>query len=1193
MSADRSREPVRRARAVKRADLPTGPARDLRDLLYRLYLQADRPRLDDLAKRIVDDDELPGSPRRDLISKIISGNGLAGQQDTISVGLALAYASGRVDSAALADEIRRLWIAAQTQTPPVQLLLRDPDQRAIEVQRRASQQVFDAGLVDGVPKLAGTDINRLSLRSAVVAELDQPVKRRVTLFGAAGFGKTVLAIGLCRDQWVQQRFDRIYWFHVGRQPRLVTLLDAIHRAILGGPLDRSDISAAVHTLRHSNAGRRCLVVLDDVWDEETLTQLTDALCAATLIVTTRFARIVQDSACVEVGEATPGEAASMLTPTGTALDLAQRDLIATFAAELGNWPLLLSLASGRLARKIRGGIPLTKAIEQLRVRYRDLGPAGLQQLAGSDLLATAIDINLEDLHEQFRHRFFELGIFPVGRPIAAASASELWGSDPYATEDLLLELADRSVLRFELQSGDVVLHDAVHDAIRRRLQDAKQVHDRLLGAWDLERLPNPIAWRDVGYHLRAAGRFDRLIELLQSGPWLERKLAATSLPLLLDDLDAAADVAPTIDAVRRAVRRCLTGLTQNPMELRGQLHLRLTREHVERLAFDGTPPSDTGGHWLRAIRPQSEGSTALLACVMSPTPRGGSSAAITPDGKVIVACFSGQAVAFSVERPETQHVLLYGDVSCARPLPENTDCLLAGTSELIRVRIGDARRVWSVPLQSDRYDGPQTILIDAGIGVAFVLWLEGRIAAHALSDGRHLAELQSDGCLSAAIDTSSRTIVTSNILTACLIRYEAGDPMRLWPDGTVGDVRAVGGQGPFLLERDDGLHIGAFNDSMLVETPHDGPALATSLNGGLLVAGGTDGILRGWDVVSHDRLFAIRAQSCETQSVDIDEAGETIVTADMAGIVRVWSASQLRSEHMDESDSAGFAMLAGVDDGTIIGRQGGALVKLDPVTWVAQPLFSGWHQALFSGWHQVTAPMPDGSLYALRRNEKSRHDAQIVHIDAAATVADVAGVPGAGKGVGLLVGCGDIAVVDTGDAREAHVVAIRDGVVYSQLRVTPFLGLLDSTRYSPDAILVLQRKAVLVCDKQDLTRGLVIRHEEVVVSATLIETLGLVAVGDHTGITLYDMVTGERSARTDPTQQRDVEALLWCSAIETLVVGDRGGVVSTWSATPSSLTWTSSLTLDGQITKIESLGGARIAVAGWFPNVLVLDVERC
>lgn len=116
MSTD-ERSLVRRPRPIEPVDLPDGPARELRDAIYRLYLEADSPTLDDLAARIAADETLPGAPKRDVIHRIISGREVpASGQDAVAVAVVLARNTGR-DSAAVAEQVRRLWIAARMTRP--------------------------------------------------------------------------------------------------------------------------------------------------------------------------------------------------------------------------------------------------------------------------------------------------------------------------------------------------------------------------------------------------------------------------------------------------------------------------------------------------------------------------------------------------------------------------------------------------------------------------------------------------------------------------------------------------------------------------------------------------------------------------------------------------------------------------------------------------------------------------------------------------------------------------------------------------------------------------------------------------------------------------------------------------------------------------------------------------------------------
>jgi hypothetical protein len=118
MSSDERRS-VRRPRPITRVDLPLGPAKDLNDAIYDLYLAADTPRLDEIVASVAelaDELDLPGKPGRDTVDRIIGGDGVRTQQDTVSVAVVLAHAAGR-DPAVVADGVRGLWRAAKAFSP--------------------------------------------------------------------------------------------------------------------------------------------------------------------------------------------------------------------------------------------------------------------------------------------------------------------------------------------------------------------------------------------------------------------------------------------------------------------------------------------------------------------------------------------------------------------------------------------------------------------------------------------------------------------------------------------------------------------------------------------------------------------------------------------------------------------------------------------------------------------------------------------------------------------------------------------------------------------------------------------------------------------------------------------------------------------------------------------------------------------
>ncbi|MEU7617236.1 hypothetical protein AB0B27_14245 [Micromonospora rifamycinica] len=191
MDADESRPEIRRSRALEKAELPAGPLRDLRDAVYLLYAEADRPRLDTLARQIADDNDLPGAPKKDLISKIIAGGGLASQQDTVTVAVALARAARRVDAATVAGHVRQMWITAATAAPTVPVVrlgrpVAECDPLALEVHPAIEVGGGEAGELPGYVSRAH-DVRLREVADGLTAD---GRSRLAVLVGGSSTGKT-------------------------------------------------------------------------------------------------------------------------------------------------------------------------------------------------------------------------------------------------------------------------------------------------------------------------------------------------------------------------------------------------------------------------------------------------------------------------------------------------------------------------------------------------------------------------------------------------------------------------------------------------------------------------------------------------------------------------------------------------------------------------------------------------------------------------------------------------------------------------------------------------------------------------------------------------------------------------------------------------------------------------------------------
>ncbi|GGY33099.1 hypothetical protein [Streptomyces djakartensis] len=120
MNGDEKGSPAgqKRPRVLGRARVGWPRAlRELKDLLYEVYLAAGAPSLDEIAEDIdsadTEDREVPGAPSRDTVRRVISAPPLPpSQADVVTVAVVLARRAAW-DAQDLAGRVRGLWVAAR------------------------------------------------------------------------------------------------------------------------------------------------------------------------------------------------------------------------------------------------------------------------------------------------------------------------------------------------------------------------------------------------------------------------------------------------------------------------------------------------------------------------------------------------------------------------------------------------------------------------------------------------------------------------------------------------------------------------------------------------------------------------------------------------------------------------------------------------------------------------------------------------------------------------------------------------------------------------------------------------------------------------------------------------------------------------------------------------------------------------
>ncbi|NJP35844.1 NB-ARC domain-containing protein [Micromonospora thermarum] len=408
---------------IERPELPPGPLRDLKTVLYELYLRAEAPTLSDIAAEVAalaDELDLPGAPKRDTIGRIIGGGDtLASQQDTVATAVVLARMTGR-EPAAVAEQVRDLWVRASMAPKPAEPLLRGyvPPPPPLMVGR--------SGAVAAV-------LARLTRASAGQAAVPVTVVR-----GWPGVGKSSLAAAVVRQPAVAQAFpDGVLWAALSEVADVRGQLEVWSSLVGTGPLDATStvaVSAAVAAaLRH----RRVLLVVDDAWSAADAVPFLLGGTRGAALVTTRSTEVAHQLAADPAGiyqlaVLTDGAGLELMTHLAPDVVREHRDDTAMLVRELEGLPLALQVAGRLLAAEHQLGWGVSELLAELRDGARLLAaaaPADRSDIATATTptIAALLAKSTDRLPEEIRIRFALLGAF-AERPATfdGAAVGAVW-----------------------------------------------------------------------------------------------------------------------------------------------------------------------------------------------------------------------------------------------------------------------------------------------------------------------------------------------------------------------------------------------------------------------------------------------------------------------------------------------------------------------------------------------------------------------------------------------------------------------------------------------------------------------------------------------------------------------------------------------------------------------------------------------
>lgn len=371
-------------------------------------------------------------------------------------------------------------------------------------------------------------VDRVAPRQAIIDALLGGPAQIVALVGPPGFGKSTLALAVCHDVAIRQAFPGgALWLTFGKEPDLVATLSQALADLTGHLPAAATADDLAQRVGEQLTERSAILIVDDVWQQTPLNVLLGHTGCVPRLVTAQNVALLDDwtGTIIPIDQPlTIDEAVALLAPTPHIGD-AERVVLADVASKLGGWPLLLSLASGHLRRLTRHGLPLFKTAARLEQQYVQHGvvafdvqrPEQRQQAVTATLGASLAQLSDED-----RTRYTSLAIFPSAEEVPLDILAEFWGLGIDATENLLLDLADRSLLRYDLKEQAARVHAVIHDFIYRHLAAPAAIHGELVQRWgDPLILSDPYKMSQICWHFAQAGDIDKLFELVDDMEWYE------------------------------------------------------------------------------------------------------------------------------------------------------------------------------------------------------------------------------------------------------------------------------------------------------------------------------------------------------------------------------------------------------------------------------------------------------------------------------------------------------------------------------------------------------------------------------------------------------------------------------------------------------------------------------------------------
>jgi len=536
----------------------------------------------------------------------------------------------------------------------------DYDERLQTLVRQMTEPVAPMGQFHDVPALPPHFLQRPdaldALRDLVIADVNKPTlitaeKRVTAVEGMSGIGKSGLATAFAHDRKVRFAFpDGIVWVTAGRKPSLFELYRAVGIALGDELRNYRDESTARQNAQHMLQDKKCLLILDDVWELLVGRAFRDLIhgTPARLLITTRNLQIndVLNANEYRLDLIGPSQAVDYLRSWVGRDD---PDLVKV-AQKLGYLFLALKLAGARMKKDGLSGADYLATFDRVsRMKIDRQSTDREDSLEAS--IALSVDAAFMGMEDE-KLLYHSFGIFQEDAAIPQQTILQLWAYlrpnvDSFDLSETLTALVDLALVERH-EDKTLTLHDLLHSYAREKLGDRYvQTHQDLLDSYRVKlwyELPpdEPYLWRNIAYHLTETKQTDTLRALLLVFDWLQAKLDATNANALLSDFAGLTDDEP-LRLLESGISMSAHAIENDKHQLAGQLVGRLVGHSSNHPKLASLAEQARAHENYPALLPQMPTLTPAGGPLIRTIPLEGTShvIAFTKDGEyAVVAVFS-------------------------------------------------------------------------------------------------------------------------------------------------------------------------------------------------------------------------------------------------------------------------------------------------------------------------------------------------------------------------------------------------------------------------------------------------------------------------------------------------------------------------------------------------------------------------